>query len=210
MGDLSRYLGDPVVQAYLPSEPVTLVISEAIAPDKMDAYEAWTRGINQAAQRFDGFLAVEVLQPRDSAYSEYVVILRFASYDYLRRWVTSPTYQQWIRKSQDFICRRSLRHMTSGLEIWFAHPQSPSTKQLPEPPYYKKKVVLGVLAVYPLILLANGLLGDLLAPLPFHLELLISVIFVSALLTYPVMPLLTKMLDFWLYPKLVSASAQEG
>ncbi|MBE9112840.1 antibiotic biosynthesis monooxygenase, partial [Nodosilinea sp. LEGE 07298] len=70
----------------------------------------------------------------------------------------------------------------------------------PSPPYYKQ-VVLGVLAVYPLILLANGLLGPLLIGLPPLLALFISVIFVSALLTYPIMPWLSKGLAFWLYPK---------
>ncbi|PSN11398.1 antibiotic biosynthesis monooxygenase, partial [filamentous cyanobacterium CCT1] len=64
-----------------------------------------------------------------------------------------------------------------------------------------KQVVLGVLAVYPLILLANTLLGPLLVGLPPLLALLISVIFVSALLTYPVLPWLSKGLGFWLYPK---------
>jgi antibiotic biosynthesis monooxygenase (ABM) superfamily enzyme len=54
--------------------------------------------------------------------------------------------------------------------------------------------------VYPLILLSNLLLSPLLKELPALLGLLISVIFISALLTYPVMPYLTKMLTFWLYP----------
>lgn len=71
---------------------------------------------------------------------------------------------------------------------------------LPPPPY-SKQVVLGVLAVYPLILLANALLGLLLGGLPPLLGLFILVVFVSALLTYPVMPWLSKGLGFWLYPK---------
>lgn len=182
------------------SEPVTLVISEVVDPDRIDDYETWTRGINQAARQFEGFIAVEVLRPRDNAYSEYVVIVRFDSYDHLRRWVTSSLYQQWIEKSRGLISRRSLRHMTNGLEIWFSQPRSSRDLPTPQPPYYKK-VILGVLAVYPLILLANALLGSFLDPLPSRLGLLISVTFVSALLTYPVMPFLTKILDFWLYPE---------
>ncbi|MGB3493658.1 MAG: antibiotic biosynthesis monooxygenase [Elainellaceae cyanobacterium] len=181
------------------SEPVTLVISEVVDPDRIADYEAWTQGINQAARQFEGFIAVEVLRPRDNAYSEYVVIVRFDSYEHLRHWVTSSLYQRWIEKSRGLISRRSLRQMTSGMEIWFSQPRNTPKPTSPPLPYYKK-VVLGVLAVYPLILLSNALLGALLAPLPSHLGLLISVTFVSALLTYPVMPMLTKILDFWLYP----------
>lgn len=181
------------------SEPVTLVISEVVDPDRIDDYEAWTQGINQAARQFEGFIAVEVLRPRDNAYSEYVVIVRFDSYDHLRRWVTSPLYQHWIEQSRGLISRRSLRQMTSGIDIWFARPHKLQEATVPQTPYYKK-VILGVLAVYPLILLSNLLLSPILDPLPSKLGLLISVTFVSALLTYPVMPMLTKILDFWLYP----------
>ncbi len=186
-------------QAYLPSEPVTLIISEIVAPDKLDKYEIWARGISLAAQQFEGFLGAETLRPRDNAYAEYVVIVRFASYDHLRQWATSPIYQQWIDKSQGLVAKRTLRHMTRGIEIWFSPPGKLSDQPRPDPPYYKK-VVLGVLAVYPLILLANALLNDLLEPLPAWLGLLISVTFVSTLLTYPMMPALTKTLNFWLYP----------
>lgn len=184
-------------QSYLPSEPVTVVISEAVAPSRLDDYEAWSHGINQVAQTYDGFMAVEVLRPRDNAYSEYVVIVRFDSYDHLRAWVTSDDYRHWIERSRGLIKQRSYRHMTRGLEIWFASPRSGIASD--QPPYYKK-VVLGVLAVYPLIVLSNMLLGNLLAPLPSWLGLLLSVVFVSSLLTYPVMPMLTHVLDFWLYP----------
>ncbi|MBE9067808.1 antibiotic biosynthesis monooxygenase [Leptolyngbya cf. ectocarpi LEGE 11479] len=184
-------------QSYLPSEPVTLVISEIIAPNRLKDYEAWARGISLAAQQFEGFLGAEILRPRDNAYAEYVVIVRFVSYHHLRCWTTSSIYQQWIDKSKGLVARRTLRHMTSGMEIWFSKP----TGNLDDTqPAYYKQVILGVLAVYPLILLANVLLSDLLSPLPSFLGLLISVTFVSALLTYPVMPMLTRILSFWLYP----------
>ncbi|MEB3212978.1 MAG: antibiotic biosynthesis monooxygenase [Leptolyngbyaceae bacterium] len=186
-------------QSYSSSEPVTIIISEVVAPDRLDEYEAWTQGINQAAQRWEGFMAVEVLRPRDNAYAEYVVIIRFDSYEHLRAWVTSEEYFHWIEQSRGLIEHRSVHHMAHGLEVWFAVPRNESTRSYEQPPYYKK-VILGVLAVYPLILLSNALLGTVLEPLPPKLGLLISVLFVSSLLTYPVMPMLTHLLDFWLYP----------
>lgn len=187
-------------QAHPPSEPVTLVISEIVPPDRIEAYEAWARGINQALRQVKGFMAVEVLRPRDNAYAEYVVIVRFDTYTNLRHWVNSPLYRHWIDQSRGLIVSRSVRHMTGGMEVWFSLPHHASSQPLLQPPYYKK-VILGVLAVYPLILLANAVLGPFLAGLPPLLGLLISVTFVSALLTYPVMPWLTKALEFWLYPE---------
>lgn len=178
--------------------PITLVISEIVEPNRIQAYEAWTKGINQAARQFAGFAGVEIIRPRDHAYPEYVVIVKFDHYDHFRAWMTSPTYQQWIEKSRDLVATRSLQQLPSGLELWFTLP--PNRLQALSQPAYYKQVILGVVTVYPLILLANTLLGPALQGLPFLLELFISVIFVSALLTYPVMPWLTKRLHFWLYP----------
>lgn len=184
------------------SGPITLVISEVVEPSQVPAYEAWTAGINHDARQFEGFLGVEVIRPRDHHHPEYVVIVKFDTYDHLRDWIISPTYRAWMDKSYGLIATRSQQQLPSGLELWFTLPKAQSglSSPLPSPPYYKQ-VVLGVLAVYPLILLANLLLGPLLAGLPSLLALLISVIFVSALLTYPVMPWLSKGLGGWLYPR---------
>ena len=184
------------------SGPITLVISEVIDPSQIPAYEAWTKGINHDASQFEGFLGVEVIRPRDHDHPEYVVIVKFDTYGHLRRWLISPTYRAWIEQSYGLIAARSQQHLPNGLELWFTLPKRrlEMRSHLSNPPYYKK-VVLGVLAVYPLILLADWLLEPLLAGLPSLLALLISVVFVSALLTYPVMPWLSKVLEFWLYPK---------
>ena len=185
-----------------PSGPVTLVISEVVDPSKLAAYEAWTKGINHDARQFDGFLGVEVIRPRDHDHPEYVVIVKFDTYDHLRRWLISPTYLYWMDQSYGLIAARSQQQLPSGLELWFTLPQAGGRVPLPPPPYYKQ-VVLGVLAVYPLILLANAMLEPLLGGLSPLLGLFFSVVFVSALLTYPVMPWLTKSLEFWLYPKVM-------
>ncbi|MBD2260034.1 antibiotic biosynthesis monooxygenase [Pseudanabaena sp. FACHB-2040] len=180
------------------SGSITVVISEIVKPGRIQEYEAWTTGINQDAKQFDGFLGIEIIRPRDHDYPEYVVIVKFDTYAHLRDWLTSSTYQAWMDKSYGLISARSHQQLPSGLELWFTLPKS-QVKAAGQPPYYKK-VVLGVLAVYPLILLSNALLGRFLAEMPALLALLLSVVFVSALLTYPVMPWLTKNLAFWLYP----------
>lgn len=183
-------------------DPVTLVISEVIEPSRIEEYEAWTKGINQDAKRFEGFLGVDVIRPRDHGYPEYVVIVKFDTYVHLRNWLASPTYYAWMEKSYGLIAARTHQQLPSGMELWFTLPAARTAKHAQaahaQPDYYKK-VVLGVLAVYPLILLANATIGPLLKGLPFLLSLLVSVTFVSALLTYPVMPWLTKVLEPWLY-----------
>lgn len=186
-------------EPHSPSDPITLVISEVVKPDQIQAYEAWVSGINHAAKQVEGFLGVDVIRPRDHDYPEYVVILKFESYKRLRCWLASPTYKEWMAAAGDFFVSRSYQKKPTGMELWFSLPAQSGSGALQSPPYYKK-VVLGVLGVYPLILLANALLGPALKDWPYLLGLLFSVTVVSALLTYPVMPWLTQALGFWLYP----------
>ncbi|PSR12148.1 antibiotic biosynthesis monooxygenase, partial [filamentous cyanobacterium CCP3] len=122
------------------SGPVTLVISELVDPDKMAAYEAWTKGINRDARQFEGFLGVEVIRPRDHEHPEYVVIVKFATYECLRRWLISPVYRHWMDQSYGLIAARSQQQLPSGLELWFTLPQAQSEMRspLPSPPYYKQ------------------------------------------------------------------------
>ncbi|GBO52979.1 hypothetical protein APA_780 [Pseudanabaena sp. lw0831] len=180
------------------SDPITLVISEVVEPHLIEEYETWTKGINQSAQQFEGFMGVEVIRPRDHQYPEYVVIVKFDNYAHCKNWLASPVYQQWMQRSEEFISKRSQQHQQNGLELWFTLPKSKSGN--PTEPAYYKQVIIGVITVYPLILLSNLLLAPFLQGLPPLLSLLISVTFISALLSYPVMPFLTKILAFWLYP----------
>lgn len=180
------------------SDPITLVISEIVKPGRIQEYEIWAKGINQAAKQFNGFVGVDVIRPRDRDHVEYVVILKFDNYTNFRNWWTSSIYQEWIRNSRHLVLDRVHQQQRSGLEMWFTLPANTS-HTIPQPAYYKQ-VILGTIAVYPLILCTNAILNPFLKELPSLLALLISVIVLSALLTYPVMPWLTRLLSFWLYP----------
>ncbi len=180
--------------------PITLVISEIVDLTRIDEYEEWTKGINHAAQNFNGFLGVDIIRPRVNGHPEYVVIVKFDNYDNFRSWMTSPIYHQWLESSSGLISSRSVQELPTGIEMWFSLPSNQLSRN-PEPPYYKK-VILGTIAVYPLILFANVLLYPLIKNWHPQLGLFVSVALVSALLTYPVMPWLTKLFRFWLYPSL--------
>ena len=181
-----------------PSQPVTLVISEMVEPSLIAEYEDWTRGINRATLQFAGFIGVDVIRPRDHQHPEYVVIVKFDNYEHYKAWLDSDEYAHWMQSASRFIAKRSHQYQPNGLELWFTLPKSSMLGA--KPPAYYKQVIVGVLSVYPLIILANLIIAPFLQGLPDLLALLISVTFVSALITYPVMPILTKILGFWLYP----------
>jgi uncharacterized protein len=84
----------------------------------------------------------------------------------------------------------------TGLETWFTLPSKPGQ---PSPPRYKMAVVTW-LAVFPLITLIFALFGPLLSQLPTLLRTLILTMVMVTLMTYVIMPRLTRLFSFWLYP----------
>jgi len=180
------------------SVPITLVISEVVEPNRIQDYEDWQKGIHQVIKGFDGFLGVDVIRPSEHAHPEYVTIIKFDTYDHLKQWQESPVCQEWVEKSLDFIVGEAHLQEASGLELWFTLPDN-ELRRMQQPAYYKM-VIIGTLVVYSLILIVKLLFGRFLNKLPFLLGLFISVLIVSGLMTYLVLPWVTGLLDFWLYP----------
>ena len=130
---------------------------------------------------------------------EYIIIVRFDDSGRLNAWSSSSTFKNIFEKAKPFLVSSQSQQQSHGIEQWFELPQH-QTLQTKKPAFYKL-VVAGVLAVYPLVLLWNLLLNPFMEGFHYLLSVLFSVIFISVLLTYPVMPLISKMLAPWLYPK---------
>ena len=182
-------------------EPVTLVISKVVKPNKNDAYEAWAKGINKVIKRFDGFIGVDVIRPRDHTHNEYVVIIRFENIDALNKWQTSPICRSWLSNAEELIETQSKYQKSDDLEFWFTLPEQDLNLTTPQNPPYYKKVVVGILSVYPLIMLSNIFIAPYTSELPYLLRVLVSVVVISSLMSYPMIPWISKLLGFWLYPK---------
>lgn len=175
---------------------VGLVISEIVRADRLGEYREWSAGICDAARKAPGFRARQVIEPRDQSVLEYLIVLKFDTTESLDRWHASGECREWLVKSEAFIERRTHHHPGEGMEMWFAKPDAISAS----PPFWKQ-VVLGVVAVYPSIILLRVITTPILGPLNLHpdLNLLISVFLLSCLLTWPLMPWLSRVFRSWLY-----------
>jgi len=179
------------------AKPITLVISEVVRLDRIHEYESTFKDFLKEAEEFEGFVGVDVIRPGDHTHPEYVIIFIFDNYDHLKSLQESPDYDAWVSKSQAYIEGEMHTQKASGYELWFTLPDE--SRFMPKPAYYKM-VIVSTIAVFFLVLIVNGILGPLIDGLPYLLSLLISVIAVSALMTYPVLPYMTHWLNFWLYP----------
>ena len=176
--------------------PVTGVASRRVKRGREREFEEWAEGILAAANEFPGYLGSEVLRPgADPGDDEYRIVFRFNQASNMRAWERSEERRRWLKRAEPLINDERVNVLT-GLETWFPRPSRPGE---PAPPRYKMAAVTW-LAVYPLITLILLLAGPVLSVLPMLLRTLVLTAVMVTLMTYVVMPRMTRLFSFWLYP----------
>jgi hypothetical protein len=175
------------------SGPVTVVIRHRVRPGKEAEFEDWLRGITQAASPFHGYLGFNVVRPASPEQPEYVIFFRFDTFANLEQWEESETRRDWLGRLDPLTVRPPTRERHTGLEVWFTPPSGHA-----QPARWKMAVVT-FLAVYPLISLVQLVVVPLLEDLPLPVRTLATSALFVGLMTYLVMPLMTRLFSGWLY-----------
>lgn len=176
--------------------PVTVDVVQKIKPGCEAAFEEVLAGLTEAAKAFEGHLGVNIFRPSNQADPEYRVVFKFDHISNLRRWEASAVRRQWLERADRLTIGASQWQILTGLETWFTL----STQRAIVPPPRYKMLVITCLAAFPTINLINFLLQPL-HSLPLLLRTLITTIVLLSLMTYVVMPRMTKLFAGWLYPK---------
>ena len=175
--------------------PVTVVVTRRIRPGREAAYEEWLRSIHVEAVTFPGLLGTNVIRPPRGS-REYTVVLRFDNPANLRRWADSPERSKWLARLAPICEGQAVVQEITGLEAWFT---LPGMAPRPAPPRYKMALV-SLTAAFPIISFFNWALVPHLGFLPAPLRTLVMGVAMISLMTWVVMPLLTRLLFRWLYP----------
>ncbi|KJU83024.1 antibiotic biosynthesis monooxygenase [Candidatus Magnetobacterium bavaricum] len=174
-------------------DAITIIVSWKIKPGREPEFEAGLQEVIEAAKSFDGHQGAHVNKP-DMPGGEYVIVFRFNNVENLRKWEDSDVRKDWLVRAEAFKEKDPDVQKFTGLEFWFTRPGTASDG----PPRYKI-VIVTVAAIYPLLNALNLVLKPMITALPsFFQEILTTTILVS-LLTYVVMPFLTRILAFWLF-----------
>ena len=175
------------------SGPVTISIERRVVPGRESDFEAWVRGITAEALKFKGHMGVNVIRP-SSGSSNYVTIFRFDNYAHSKAWEGSAVRRQWLDKLEDTIEGDAQIMKGTGLEFWFDLPELPVVRPSP----HKMALVL-FFTVYSMLLLVNNLLAPFTQGWTMELRLLAGVMVQVPLMTYVVMPRVTRLLKNWLF-----------
>ncbi|HET7642742.1 MAG TPA: hypothetical protein VFK40_04485 [Nitrososphaeraceae archaeon] len=190
------------------SKPVTVIVKRIAKKDKVKEFEEWLSGISKDISRQEGMIGIDIIKPTSNTTNskskpEYVIIFRFNSYENLEKWEKSPIRNEWLQKSRNLAEPNYDVQKMTGLEFWFTpyfKDESSPLIPLQPPPRYKMVIVtVPVISILLLTLVPEiHFLTEMLS-IPYPVRLVIALTITVLLMTYIIMPLLTKLLKFWLF-----------
>jgi antibiotic biosynthesis monooxygenase (ABM) superfamily enzyme len=176
--------------------PVTTTVTRRVKPGHEAAYERFLAGIGAAARAFPGYLGVEVFRPAPGAIDEYRIVYRFDSATHLRAWLDSAEHAAWLQRAEPHVAGPIQSQVLTGLEGWFTLPSQPGA---PPPPPFKMALVTWA-TIFPLITGVVVATAPLLGGWPLVARLAVTTGVTVPLLTWVLMPRVTRLLGRWLYP----------
>ncbi len=178
--------------------PVTVTVKRQVKPGCQKAFEEFLSGIINASMTFKGHLGTTVFRPTDSQDFEYLIVFKFDKQSNLRHWEESESRKQWMARGDALTVGSPQFEIITGLETWFTL----GTQKPIVPPPKHKMVAVTWMAIYPLVNIINYLLLPLLKTLPPLLISFVTTAILVPLMTYVVMPRMTRLFAHWLYPKI--------
>lgn len=180
--------------------PVTVNVKIKAKKSRIDEFEEWMDNIIHESMKFEGHMGVNIIRPSDASNPEYVVILRFDTYQNLAKWENSETQRIWFEKGKDLWEVEPRFAKQTGLEFWFTPFSRNAQAPAMQPPRYKMAIVTGVV-IFALFITLLPLIENATAGLPFLVGVVITIAVMVVLMTYVIMPAVTWLLRPWLSKK---------
>ncbi|MDX2219287.1 MAG: antibiotic biosynthesis monooxygenase [Burkholderiales bacterium] len=185
--------------------PVTVVVTRRVKPGREREYEAWLQQLQVEARSLPGYLGVTTQRPASTGpdnrgAGEYVSVIRFATLADLRAFEDSEMRARHLAQVADLVEADALWQQITGLEFWFTPPPGTVVAQ----PSRARMALVMIIVVFGLVLSIGSMVNSaaelLPVPVPYPLRLLITITLEVLLMTYWLMPQITRRLARWIYP----------
>src|SRR5437016_9114883 len=175
--------------------PIHVAITRSFRAGCEAEFQQALREFFQASFAHGGVLGASLLTPAPGSDSrEYGILRTFADEKDRDAFYASPMFKTWDARASTMTEGEATQRQLHGLEAWFRSPHNP-------PPRWKMALVT-LLGVYPISLLIGVVLSPALKKLPLALNLFVVSAIIVGLLTWVVMPFVTRLLHGWLNPPL--------
>ena len=185
------------------SFPVTVIVKRIVKKNKIKEFEEWLSGISREVSRQNGSMGIDIIRPTDKeSKPEYVIIFRFDNYGNLTKWENSSIRNEWLKKGRELVQSDPDVQKLTGLEFWFTPYSKKNSHSMPLDSPRRFKMVIVTIPVIALLLLTLvpqiHFIGESLS-IPYSIRFVIAIAIMVLLMTYFIMPLLTKVLRPWLF-----------
>jgi antibiotic biosynthesis monooxygenase (ABM) superfamily enzyme len=176
------------------SELVYVAVVRTVKPGRETDFEQALHEFIRKSLSLPGQMGVHIIRPAPGSDSrQYGVIRAFSDKGALAAFRSSPVYADWTQFAVEMTEGPAHTEELCGLESWFTMPGAP-LKALPQ----WKMAIATYLGVVPVTMFLALTLGKFIGKWNFVSNNLAFNAFVVALLTWVVMPLLTRTLGSWL------------
>jgi antibiotic biosynthesis monooxygenase (ABM) superfamily enzyme len=183
----------------LAPEPITVSIVRRIDPERASEGAAWARAGQELASAYPGYLGSGWVRP-DADSPVWHMLYRFADADTLAAWERSSQRAWWVESALGIVEDAGTEKRT-GIEGWFDEPASVTVTDSAatvSPPRWKQMVSI-LIVFYPLSVLVQATLSPLLVDWPLPLRALATVGVMTPVMTYLLLPAVTRLLRPWLH-----------
>src|SRR5215218_4581291 len=172
--------------------PVHIAITRRVIAGREAEFQRALQEFFQSSFAHGGVLGASMLVPPPGSDSREFGILRtFADEKERDAFYASPMFKAWEEKARTLTEGDPVYRQLHGLEAWF---------RSPNPPPRWKMATATFLGVFPVAMVLNLTLGPTIKSWPFILRNAFFNACVVMLLTWVVMPLVTRLLHGWLHP----------
>lgn len=169
------------------------VVRRRAKPGCERAYEELIQAMFADAKKFPGYLAAELIPPEEQG-GEYQIIQRFATEADLERWNVSDERGAWHERLRPVAEGDPEYRLLNGLDAWFAPTVLPAHK----PPPRWRMTVVSWMGIFPTVAFLLSFVAPLLSGVPFLVRTAILTAMVAGLMSYVIMPRLTRWMGWWL------------
>jgi antibiotic biosynthesis monooxygenase (ABM) superfamily enzyme len=208
LGRGAEFFDGPVSQHVLVREAeadaVTVVVAHPVARADEEEFIAWQQRVTDAERQFAGFRGAELFRPVPGVQDEWTALYRFDTDEHLNAWLESPQRERLLDQGKRFK-EFKLHRISAPFGSWFEPPQGEGGG---EAPAQWKTAISVLVGLYPTVVLLTLAITAIWPTGELWVALLIGNILSVSLLTWVVMPVVTRALRFWLTPEDGRASAR--
>jgi antibiotic biosynthesis monooxygenase (ABM) superfamily enzyme len=180
------------------ADMVTVVVSHPVDPADEEAFLTWQSRVTDAEKEFPGFRGAELFRPVPGVQDEWTALYRYDTDEHASAWIDSDERKKLLdegKRFKDF----ELHRISSPFGSWFAPPDGDEEGR--RGPAKWKTAMSVLVGLYPTVVLLTLAISHIWPSASLWQALLLGNICSVSLLTWVVMPVVTRSLRFWLAPR---------